>query len=666
MAETILLDPDGIAVDRQEFDITPFVREQGPDFGDAALEPYMAELARGSMPVDFRVPNRVVQIPIQVLQRTGVTFEQARARIQAKVALFQQEGGWVSRQTAVGTLYADVVTATLKFGGSGLQAHGLADADAVLTLECLPDWYGDEVTLTQHTETTNPELIFTEADIAGNYPARCRLVVEERDADSQLGLLWGFRSRHYSADAEAALAYDAEDLDPLDTASVVSNEVKHTDLGTGWTPVCGTNIGGTDFLTHTGTYRVWARVYSANGDDVDLRFVWDVGDLALPVENSPWTFPGASSYYLADLGEIRLDRIPVGAHRWQGQIQGRGDVGGEDVQIRKLYFQPLDEAAGRLSVVAPAVDGLVDFSARDEFNQSAGALTGKTLPVGGTWTVVANSDADDFAVSGSAAQRTAVSDAGTGSGAIRGRAVSPGTTAFSLIAAQVDFKSSVFGGAPLPVQGVFARLVDSANHLAAYSQPSSSEETNITVIKTVAGVSSGVLIPSRIRLAASSWYSIRLVVDTAGRWWVWLKEQGVPMGAPLLSGQDSALATGGTLATGRAGFFDYSPSAIAATRDYDNFKAWVPTLDAVLHASQSCEISTDGCFREDSAGAAYGPVSHVQGDLPRLPVAGMEDRTVEVFVKASRGDLDQLPDAGIDDIRATVAYRPCYLFVPAA
>jgi hypothetical protein len=33
------------------------------------------------------------------------------------------------------------------------------------------------------------------------------------------------------------------------------------------------------------------------------------------------------------------------------------------------------------------------------------------------------------------------------------------------------------------------------------------------------------------------------------------------------------------------------------------------------------------------------------GDLTRLPVAGMEGRTVEVFIKPRRGDFDRLPDS---------------------
>ena len=108
-------------------------------------------------------------------------------------------------------------------------------------------------------------------------------------------------------------------------------------------------------------------------------------------------------------------------------------------------------------------------------------------------------------------------------------------------------------------------------------------------------------------------------------------------------------------------------SATAATRTYDNFAAWIPTPDAVTFASRSTQLTTDGHYRLDSGGTAYGPVSirHRQTSR-RLPVGGLEGRTTQVFLKASRGDFDQLPDTGIDDISARVYYRPCWLNVGTA
>ena len=82
-----------------------------------------------------------------------------------------------------------------------------------------------------------------------------------------------------------------------------------------------------------------------------------------------------------------------------------------------------------------------------------------------------------------------------------------------------------------------------------------------------------------------------------------------------------------------------------------------------MYANQSVQLTTDGMFREDSGGTAYGPVSNVRGDLPRIPPT-TDGRTTEIFLKATRGDLDGLSDSGIDNISARVTYRPSWLFVP--
>ena len=125
--------------------------------------------------------------------------------------------------------------------------------------------------------------------------------------------------------------------------------VTHGTLSTNWTPVLSTNVAGTQYLTHTGTYRLYGRVYSTSGTAVQARAVWDVGDFVNPVENDAWRLPGASNFYEHDFGEIRLDAPPVGTYRWQGQIQARGDAGGENFSVDKLRLVPVGEGMSVLT-----------------------------------------------------------------------------------------------------------------------------------------------------------------------------------------------------------------------------------------------------------------------------------------------------------------------------
>ena len=161
MAETLILDPVEVAIGRTAFDITKYVAQAGPDWGEAAIEQYLADVQQGQLPVDYRLPNRTITIPL-LLRDSDLTFNQLRKNFQQKTGLFQREGGWVKRQTSLGPLFAEVVGAQLKMGGSTAQALWGIDADAVLTLTTLPDWFGNEVVGLTYTNPANSaELIYT-------------------------------------------------------------------------------------------------------------------------------------------------------------------------------------------------------------------------------------------------------------------------------------------------------------------------------------------------------------------------------------------------------------------------------------------------------------------------------------------------------------------------
>lgn len=659
-ATEIVLDPSEVATGRVELALNVDairIMPPGPDWGEALIEQYLAEQSRGQVPVDYRVPNRQIMIPLLLGADGPAGFAGAKAQLQAKVAMFQREGGWLRRGDG---LYADITNAGLKLPDH--YGHLGVEADVILTLEALPDFYGDEIELSDNVETSAAELVFTHAGIQGDYPARVRIVVDEDDGERQLGLLWGVRCRHYSANATAALAYEAEDLTPLDAATVQAltgasggDVVKHANLSTSWTPVLATKLLAGGELTHTGTYRVWARVHTTAVVPPRVRLVWDVGDIVLPEENTPQRPPGASQFYPLDLGEIRLDP-GVGAHRWLGQVHAAGDTGGEDISIDKLWLVPVDE--GYVVLRAPAaasVEGLANYVARDEFNQTTGALHGKTLPIGGNWAT--SGDADDFTIDTAlkAAKRVAVSDADLDTG----RLALAGTTLHTDVELDADLSIGQTTAATLRI-GLVARYVDANNWLMAVFETATAPWGTLKLLARVAG-STGTLgsvtVPNpysttglRLNLVGGD-YS---VLTRAGGTW---EEQ--------LAGQSQYLLAGGALETGKIGVYDAYTSATPSTRAFYNFSAREPVLDAVLFPNQSAELRHDGVYREDSTGTAYGPVSHRTGSLPRLPPSGLENRPVEVFLKASRGDFDTRPDAGIDDISAQVFYRPSWLFAPA-
>ena len=252
-----------------------------------------------------------------------------------------------------------------------------------------------------------------------DYPARVRIVFDDDSGNDQRGLIWGFRSRHYSAASTARTAYEAEALQPLGNAvgtatTGASNgtAVRQSPLFAAWTPVLGTNFGGTGFLTHTGTNRVYARCRVAGTAESQVRLSWDVGDLVNATTNDPFTLPNpgtdttaGTASYIADLGEVRLDPSPVGTHRWQGQIEAQAyDTSGTvDFRIDCLVIVNQDEGAGVLTAPLTTVTQSSTLVAFDDFSQGGTVLAAEAAPLGGNWdpgaagsSTAEDGDGDDF------------------------------------------------------------------------------------------------------------------------------------------------------------------------------------------------------------------------------------------------------------------------------
>jgi hypothetical protein len=196
------------------------------DWGDASIQEYLADQRYGSRKIDYRIPNRTVIVTLIVGgDGNQATFDAARTALTQKVALFQREGGTLARQQG---LYADVVGATLhlpdQYGETGFVEHPVT-----LTLECLPDFYGDEIHMTIPSLTGlcagllhGPDTPTTK--VRGDYPARVRLVVGGSSADDH-SLWWGFRSKNYDGASTAALFQPCSLMTPLNGAGASAGTV---------------------------------------------------------------------------------------------------------------------------------------------------------------------------------------------------------------------------------------------------------------------------------------------------------------------------------------------------------------------------------------------------------------------------------------------------------
>lgn len=628
MSETIVLDATGIAVNRTQLDITSWVAAAGPDWGDAAIQAYMATAAVGEVRLHYRLPNRQIKIPLTLKAVGATSFATIRSQVQAKVGLLQREGGWIMRQVGATPLYADIQSATLHLGGSMMQAYLGYDVDAVLSLECLPDWYGDEVTLSTHTETTLPHLFFTEATINGNYPGRARIVATNGTTVDQHGLLWGIRSRTYNAGTTTAMFYEAEALTPVNGAAGTAlagasggSAVTISTIPSGrWVSMLNTNmVSGTTSLTHVGSYRVWARAYSATGVP-QLRFQWGAGGLSSPIVNNPVVLPGTAAFYMVDLGSMRLDAPPIMPNQWLGVVQANVSVGNTPVAIDCLYFQPLDEGAGKLIYAPPSspASSIAD-----------GGSPGTAVDATGVGTVA-------WINSVNALVRDNFSTfASLSSGSPKSHYLKAAAFGFNIPA----------GATIVGIQATVAHGAGTSGIL----------DNQISLVK--AGT-----VQSTDKSSASLWPggggSVSVLATYGSNTDLW----GTTWTPTDINNSGFGLAVSAQWQSGgpNTAYVDWVGIAIW----YTLASGFTVAPDAVIAASGTAELRTDGMYRQSTGGTIYAPVSTVIGDLPRVPPSGLEGRTLQVFLKQTRGNFANEPDSAIDDMSAAIKYRPSFLLTP--
>lgn len=361
----VVLDPTSISTGRTQFPLNqgPIrIDQTGIDWGDAAIQAFMSDQRIGSEAVDYRIPNRQVRIPLFLGADESNTEEQVRSQLQQKTSLFQREGGFIMRQRANGpAMYADVVNATLTLPDVWGET-GYVEPNVILTLECLPDFYGDEIQLDTQTATNGVfHQVLTQggsqAQILGDAAGRARITVADTSNNAQMGLVWGFRSRYYDPAATASLFYEAEAMTPQNGAAIVSTvagssagyAVRLASLpGSAWTTVLTTDLPGTGSLTHRGSYRVFARVFSSAAAAPQMRFQWQVGSLYTPLTNPASVLVSVNNWHIVDFGDIRVTTTPTGTYAWTGGFQVYPAAAGDPFTIDTVFFVPLDDTAGRL------------------------------------------------------------------------------------------------------------------------------------------------------------------------------------------------------------------------------------------------------------------------------------------------------------------------------
>jgi len=644
----VVLDPPAMAPGRAELDLnngairTEGGEGKGIDWGEAAVKAYLAEQQYGESATDYRVPNRIISIPLLLGAKDGgsqAEQETARRTLAQKVALFQRQGGVLMRKRAAGEpLYADIVNATLTVPDIW---EGEVEPGVLLKLECLPDFYGEEIELDAIEETGQIAAVLKKASvaatIAGDYPARTRVVLTEKASKNQRGALWGFRSTYYDPLSTSALFFDAYTLSTLNGAVTgVSSGSEGAFSGKAvklaapeantWHPfveltstTIATGASGsepkTKHLQHLGSYRVWARITGTAGQR--FRLAWSANDATAPILNASMALDETGSWQLLDLGEIRIEEPPFGDHWWNGLIQCETGATSHEVSFDRVWLQPLDDGAGKLRATAVPTSTLLS-----PVVNPAEAESSNTIHAGTAWPKPKDALAPTYLTqslvslaASASSQALAVTKCGF--------AIPTGATIKGI---EIAFSAGQVAGTAFGFMQLTGGLLK-------------------------AGVASG---------------TTKSLIAGAGEPLVW----GGPSdlwGTTWTPAQINAATFGGFVYFTNTGAQAHEGKySLQTIRVYYSFSASAVVEDAVIYSGRTAQVTSGGSYR--TATTSYACVSEETGDLPRLPPSGIENRPCQLFVKNSRGLLPEPgsltageADTGIDKIQAQAFYRPCYI-----
>jgi hypothetical protein len=202
--------------------------------------------------------------------------------------------------------------------------------------------------------------------------------------------------------------------------------------------------------------------------------------------------------------------------------------------------------------------------------------------------------------------------------------------------------------------GVIARATDNSNFVAAYWGATGDQ---LVVEKVVAGTVTTLGWADLSAPSVSVNHSITLTVRASGAWSATFNDTATA------SGTDSALATGGTLASGKSGIIDHCWSGVADTRTYSNFTVSTPGADATaVYQSQDLRFRQNEILREASGGDVYGtPFQNSQPFQPELTPEGSEGLTNRLLLGSSRFNPDLASAPHPDAFTATVLHTPVYV-----
>lgn len=306
--------------------------------------------SEGELPVTSRYGNRTITLKLDIVDADGSLL----AALQVKYTKLQREGGTLKRTLKNGDVRIYDVVASDGWDPVYDLKYYLGDlVEVSMTLPARPFSRGVEVALSDHAETSLPVLIFTEASIPGDVHALGRLLIDEDQSERQETVFWGIQSRYYDSASTAALFFQGESLS-LDGSGAVATGPSGASGGASNNTMANLSLATSlasfavlDNGTHTGTFRLFARVQVAGAGDKSMAAQWTLRGNS-EIQNGTVTIPGGmnGSWLIADLGLIAAGAPLKGSQHLTIKVTAASTNAGDDIYLDWITLLPVEEGSG--------------------------------------------------------------------------------------------------------------------------------------------------------------------------------------------------------------------------------------------------------------------------------------------------------------------------------
>jgi hypothetical protein len=642
--------------------------------GESSIEGTSIRTATGQRLVDRKGKTTTVEMTLEVAEDADVDLPAAAYRLQQMFGSMQERETWIMRVPYVGGDFAGPIlykiTGVVALGDFGGWGRG-EQPDVKLVLERDPVGYSTEEDESEEFKTSAGarQLIYSLGATGSSAEGLKRIHIVNSSTRSLRGVIWAEECRDAPddlSDPTADLAYLAKNLTPQGGAEVKTisgaEVVQHTALSDQWLAILDSTIAGVGEMTHRGARQLWMRVYDPGEapGGVELRVLSRAFGASRWVDDGPIVgTPLVDDFALLDMGTLRPQYAPLGEDRWQFRVIARAAGGSGAIRLRDVYPAPTESYAYYKEPLAVEVP--TDLAARDDFEQSAGALTGKTAEVGGVWKGAG--DPDDFQVDAAndLVVRTSKSDDSPGRIATLGEVLTD-----TMVQVEVKWDATSSLG---PEVGPVARFENADNFAHALIQGEGSAGVPRLYLASFKAGSLKLYASADLPdLAAPDpsfyietrkWVSVWLMILGSGEYAVWVGAAG-PAPTLRLAGRHADFAEG-VLADGEAGIRDAHFDSVAITRYFRKPVAWAPEVESLCYPKRALELRSDGPYRQhpvDDEG--WGKIIE-EGFRPVDRPSGLELRPTRGIIIPSHGDLDRLPDSPTPSLEARVYRRAGHL-----